>query len=147
VTKRRGTSVRAAPVARARGTAVLIHEVRSHLARAEDLVHGLGYRAIAVEDAGEAARMLASDVAPELALVGLPGGDAVARAARGRGEDRPSLVVAVSGTAAEAMEAADSVAADAFLVRPYRRDALANALRAAEVVRARAGTATRWRRA
>jgi diguanylate cyclase (GGDEF)-like protein len=53
------------------------------------------------------------------------------RAALQQGRDRPSLLVGISGHSSEAAAQCDALDADSFLIRPYRRDAVACALRVA----------------
>lgn len=123
--------------ARAAATTVLVVESgKTNQKRAEELVHALGYRALVCDEVAAALRHLDGDAPPDVVLCGLPGGEAVARAASGRGKDRPSVVVAVSGDTGEALAACDAVAADVFVLRPYRRDGLATALKAGAALRA-----------
>src|SRR5262245_35260872 len=100
---------------------VLIYEPgKTNQKRAEELVRALGYRARTLDSADDAVRLALSDTPPQVVLTGVPGGEAVARAARQQGGDRPSLVIAVSGPSADAASQCDALGADAFLMRPYK---------------------------
>lgn len=125
----------AAPKRSASAVVLIFEGGKTNLRRAEELVQGLGYRALAVDDPEEAERIVQSGAAPDLALVGLPGGEALARSFKNRGEDRASLILAVSGSSEEALEACETLGADAFVIRPYKRDGLASALCSSEALR------------
>ncbi len=107
-------------------TVLIAESGKNHAARAIEVVEGLGYRAIlAAPGVGLA----------DIVLAGLPGAEPAARAAREHGDDRPSLIVAVSGTVEEGLRRSAQLGADAFVLRPYRRDVLAGVLRAAALLR------------
>jgi diguanylate cyclase (GGDEF)-like protein len=113
---------------------VLILETgKTNSRRAEELVADLGFLPVVVERSEEALEVLAEGT--DIVLVALPNGAAVARAAQGR-EDRPSVVVAVTGSAAEGMDECMAIDADSFVLRPYKREGLAVALRGAARLRA-----------
>jgi diguanylate cyclase (GGDEF)-like protein len=121
---------RTSPMPGAATVSVLVYESgKTNQKRAEELVRGLGYRALVIDSLDEAVRLAASDTPPEVILTGVPGGEAVARAARQQGGDRPSVVLAVSGQSHDAAAQCEALGADAFVVRPYKRDAVASTLR------------------
>jgi PleD family two-component response regulator len=128
----------AAAVDRAGAQTVLVYEsTRSNLRRVEDLLGSLGYRAQLPESADEAMALLGGDTPPDLVLVGLPGGEALTRAVRGRTRERATaLVVATSGDTSEGLGLVEQHDADTFVLRPYKRDTLAAVLRAAGAARA-----------
>ena len=120
------------PVPGAANVSVLVYESgKTNQKRADELVRGLGYRALVIDGLDEAVRLAAGDTPPQVVLVGIPGGEAVARAARQQGGDRPSVVLAVSGQSHDAAAQCDALGADTFVARPYKRDALASTLRVA----------------
>ena len=112
--------------------------------RAEELVRALGYRALVVDVVDEAIRLARSDAPPEVVLVGIPGGEAVVRAAREVGGDRPTVVIGVSGPSNDASVQSDTLGADAFLARPYKKDAVASTLRVAAALQGERRRAVRF---
>jgi diguanylate cyclase (GGDEF)-like protein len=127
----------AAALAHAGAHGVLVFEsAASNRRRAEELLVSLGYRVELPESADEALRRLEGDAPPDLVVVGLPGGEAVARAIKARSRGRAAaLVVACSGETGEALAMVESHGADSFVLRPYKRDTLAAVLRAAAAAR------------
>src|SRR5262249_28928134 len=98
------------------------------------LAHTLGYRAIVVDNPARAVAMLESKHPPDVVLVGLPGGEDVARAAAER-DDRPAVVLAFSGHTDEALRRVELLGAATFVLRPHRREGLAPVLRMAALLR------------
>jgi diguanylate cyclase (GGDEF)-like protein len=126
----------AAFTARAAQHAVLVVDgQKGNARRAEDLVRALGFPVQVADDAEAARRLVDGPTPPALVLVGLPGGEAVAKAVRARGRERPSVIVAAGGETAAALALVEQHGGDAFVLRPYKRDALAAALFAALIVR------------
>ncbi len=66
-----------------------MHEpTRAAARRAIELAEALGHRAIAVERASDASRVVAEGEGADVILAGDPGGDALVRAAREMGDRR-----------------------------------------------------------
>jgi len=99
--------------------------------RAVEVCEGLGYRVVADADLDAVAKAVRSDDAIEVAIVGMPGGDAVIDAAMRKPRRRPTVVVALAGPSTSAPERCEAAGADLFVVRPFDRDSVAAVLRAA----------------
>lgn len=114
----------------------------SNQKRAVDVIDALGYTAQDTRrDAGRLRSLFAGSEAPEVVLVGLPGGESQIAALR-QVEPPPLIVASLPGPAASARQRATEIGADLFLVRPHARDNLASVLGAAEqLAQARAAVA------
>jgi diguanylate cyclase (GGDEF)-like protein len=117
---------------------VLVHDAQKRDAeRAAVLVQDLGYRTIPVDDRDYAQKVISGIAPPDVLLVGLPGGEDLARAARARGEERPSVILALAGNVQtdEAIRRCNMLGADAYVTRPYKKEGLAPVLRSAILLR------------
>jgi two-component system, cell cycle response regulator len=126
------------------------------LGQARAAVVAQGYE-VAVAAAGAATHAdviakLSGDPAPDILLVGLPGGEAVLDAARALAPRRPVLIAAVPGAGRIAAERAHAAGADLVALRPHDTERLGPVLfAAAKLATARAelltvqGTETRLR--
>ncbi len=116
---------------------VLVYEPgRSNLDKASRLVEALGYHVVAASDADQAVALVSGEAPPDVALVGLPGGEAVARAVAAARRDRPALVLTLSDRAGDPEKKCLDLGADTFTRRPLDRAALEGVLRAARVIHA-----------
>ena len=110
----------------------------SNQARAVDVVAALGYAALDTRrDLGRLRQLLEESDPPEVAVVGLPGGEEAIELVRELRERRdpaaPTLIVAtLPGPAESARRRAAEIGSDLFLVRPHARDNLAAVLAAAD---------------
>jgi diguanylate cyclase (GGDEF)-like protein len=93
-------------------TRILVREGPRLHDRAKEWVAALGYEVV---ESGAA----------DIVLAGLPGGEDAVRAANGA-----AVVVSLSGNLDDAPRRADEAGADAFVMRPYLKEALAGVLRA-----------------
>lgn len=105
------------------------------LTQARAAVVAQGYEvAIAATGAAAAAEVIArlsADPAPDVVLVGLPGGEAVLDAARALSPRRPVLIAAVPGAGRVAAERAHAAGADLVALRPHEGERLGPVLFAA----------------
>jgi diguanylate cyclase (GGDEF)-like protein len=102
-------------------------------ARATVVAHGYEV-AIAASGAAAIAQVIArlgQDPAPDVVLVGLPGGEAVLDAARALAPRRPVLIAAVPGAGKNAAERAHAAGADLIALRPHELERLGPVLVAA----------------
>lgn len=102
-------------------------------ARATVVAHGYEV-AIAAAGAAAVAQVIArlgEDPAPDVVLVGLPGGEAVLDAARALAPRRPVLIAAVPGAGKNAAERAHAAGADLIALRPHELERLGPVLVAA----------------
>lgn len=129
--KRRGATERDEPNG---PLVVLVESGKTNAKRAWELARVLGYRAHIVDSVEEAAGVVARSDPPDIVLAGLPGAEAVVRVAVARGENRPSVIVALSSPG-EGSERCEELGADGWVVRPYKRDTLAAVLRTATLLR------------
>ncbi len=116
-------------------TALIFETGKSNARRAEELLQSFGFQVIVSDDVETAIRHVDSAPGVHIVLCGLPGGEALARAVKARGRERPALVVASSGETSAGMAMAESFGADTFALRPYKRDAVAAALHAVVALR------------
>lgn len=114
----------------------------SNQKRAVDVIDKLGYTALDTRrDSGKLRRMLSARKPPDVAIIGLPGGEAEIDRVKER-EPRPLIVATVPGPAESARERALAAGADLFLVRPHAKDNLSMVLAAcAELARTRTALA------
>ena len=110
----------------------------SNQKRAVDVISKLGYTALDTRrDNGKLRRMARAKSPPDVAIIGLPGGEAEIVALREL-DSRPLIVATVPGPAESARERALGAGADLFLVRPHAKDNLSMLLAAcAELTRTR----------
>ena len=124
------------PIPGATAISVLLCEPgKPNASRAEELLRGFGYRLLIAENAADAQRLVRADTPPDLVVAGLPDGEPVLAAVRDLPGDRPSTIVALTGESHEGHDTCDRLGADTFVLRPYRRDALGAAMRAATRLR------------
>jgi PleD family two-component response regulator len=123
-------------VERAGARTVLVFEsARGNGRRVDDLLRSLGYRVHLPGSSDEAAALLVGDVQIEVVVLGMPGGEGLVRAVQDGRRRRPlALIVAASSDTAHALGLVEKHGADSFVLRPYKRDAMAAVLRAATVV-------------
>ncbi|MCL4224327.1 MAG: GGDEF domain-containing protein [Myxococcales bacterium] len=100
----------------------------------EVLIAGAGAGALA-----EVGARLSGDPAPDVVVVGLPGGEAVLDAARALAPRRPVLVAAVPGAGRIAAERAHAAGADLVALRPHEPERLGPVLFAAAKLAAERG--------
>lgn len=111
---------------------VAIHEpTATHQQRLADLLGELGYPVTITAEPDELSALLAGEGAPEVVIVGLPGGDGLLQAAVDRGGERPVTIAALAGPAATAIDRCRDAGADLFVLRPHSRDALVSVMHAA----------------
>ncbi len=122
-------SVRAAAL-----TGLVYETGKANARRAEELLRSFGFQVIVADDA-QAARRHVDSGAAHVVLCGIPGAETLARAVLALGRARPALVVTVSGETSSGLAAAESHGADAFALRPFKRDALAATLHAVVALR------------
>jgi diguanylate cyclase (GGDEF)-like protein len=116
-------------------TALVYEPGKSNARRAEELLHSFGFQVIVSDDIETALRHVDSAPGVHLVLCGLPGGEALARAVKARGKERPALIVTSSGETSAGIAFAEAFGADTFALRPFKRDALAAALHAVVALR------------
>jgi diguanylate cyclase (GGDEF)-like protein len=115
-------------------TVVLLEPNRAALKRAQDLIESLGHAAVGV-DGVETALNLIMTQQPSAVLASHPTHQGAILRLREVGLGQTSLIVSVAAKTTQPEEIATSLGADAFLVRPYRRETLAAALHAALAIR------------
>jgi diguanylate cyclase (GGDEF)-like protein len=126
------------PSAMNRSRVAVFENGPSNQARAVDVIAALGYAALDTRrDLGRLRQSLEEPDPPEVAVVGLPGGEEAIELVRELRERRdpaaPTLIVAtLPGPAESARRRAAEIGSDLFLVRPHARDNLAAVLAAAD---------------
>lgn len=142
--------VEVAPLPPLPSARVALHEASADAlaaARAAVVAQGfaVAYAAVGAAAVAEISRRLAGDAAPDVVLVGLPGGAAILDAARALEPRRPVLIAAVAGAGQAAAERAHAAGADLVALRPHDGERLGPVLFAAAKLaeERRAGLAAR----
>src|SRR5262249_24336957 len=115
-------------------TVLLLEPNRAALNRAQDLIESLGHTAIGV-NAVDTALHLVTTQQPSVVLASHPTQERVIARLRQSGLVHTSLLVSLPAKVSQPQDIAEGLGADAFVVRPYRRETLASALHAALAIR------------
>src|SRR4029079_14174238 len=107
---------------------------RGAIKKAIELIQALGLEATATDESPEAEKVAATG-AFDAVIVGVPGGEAVVKAALARGLDRPSTIITVAPGERQPAEVAAALSADTVVHRPLKRESLAIALRIGMLLR------------
>ncbi|HJZ86534.1 MAG TPA: GGDEF domain-containing protein [Polyangia bacterium] len=115
-------------------TVLLLEPNRAALKRAQDLIESLGHTAIGVNGVDTALHLVTTQQ-PSVVLASHPTQERVIARLRESGLGQTSLVVSLPAKVSQPQDIAEGLGADAFVVRPYRRETLASALHAALAIR------------
>jgi diguanylate cyclase (GGDEF)-like protein len=115
-------------------TVVVLEPNRTALKRAQDLIESLGHAAVGVAG-DETAVHLVTTQQPSVVLASYPTQHRIVGRLREAGLGHTSLVVSVPAKTAQPQEVAEQLRADAFVIRPYKRETLASAIHAALAIR------------
>src|SRR5262244_2905655 len=100
-------------------TVVVLEPHRAALKRAQDLIESLGHTAVGVQGT-ETALHIVTTQQPSVVLASHPTQERVVTRLRETGLGQTSLVLSLSAKSREPQEIAESLGADAFVIRPYR---------------------------
>jgi diguanylate cyclase (GGDEF)-like protein len=115
-------------------TVVLLEPNRAAFKRAQELIEALGHTAVGVDGEATALNLVATQQ-PSVVLASHPAHRPMVERLRQAGLGQTSLVVSLPARTPHPEEIAETVGADAFVVRPYRRETLAAALHSALAMR------------
>ena len=115
-------------------TVVLLEPNRAALKRAQDLIESLGHTAVGV-DGVETALNLVQTQQPSVVLASHPTHTKAIQRMRQVGMGQTSLVISLPAKTATPENIAETLGADAFVIRPYRRETLASAIHSALAIR------------
>jgi diguanylate cyclase (GGDEF)-like protein len=115
-------------------TVVLLEPNRAALKRAQDLIESLGHTAVGV-DGVETALNLVQTQQPSVVLASHPAHSKAIARLRQVGMGQTSLVVSLPAKTGTPEQVAESMGADAFVMRPYRRETVASAIHSALAIR------------
>ena len=115
-------------------TVVLLEPNRAALKRVQDLIESLGHTAVGV-DGIETTLNLVQTQQPSVVLASHPAHDKAITRLRQVGMGQTSLVISVPAKTQAPEALAESMGADAFVVRPYRRETVASAIHSALAIR------------
>ena len=106
----------------------------THRVRARDAVTALGFELVSGDDLEAARAALLGAAAPDVLLVGVPGGEDLIEAALALDRQRPVLVAALAGSILDARARAVAAGCDLFTLRPHSAESLGAPLAAASAL-------------
>jgi diguanylate cyclase (GGDEF)-like protein len=115
-------------------TVVLLEPNRDAFKKAQGMIQSLGYPTVGVEGVEATMRLVATQK-PALVLANYPKHEPIMALLRESGLGHTGLVASFSPKVAKPQSVARALGADAFLVRPYRKEALAAVLHSSLVCR------------